>query len=37
MNSETNVNNVDEYLDAIIQKLEAFITEQITKKSNSTG
>jgi hypothetical protein len=37
MNSETNINNVDEYLDAIIQKLEAFIAEQITKKSNSTG
>jgi hypothetical protein len=37
MNSETNTNNVDEYLDAIIQKLEAFIAEQITKKSNSTG
>lgn len=36
MNSETNINNVDEYLDAIIQKLEAFIAEQITKKSNST-
>lgn len=34
MNSETNVN---EYLDAIIQKLEAFIAEQITKKSSSTG
>jgi hypothetical protein len=37
MNSETNINNVDEYLDAIIQKLEAFIAEQTTKKSNSTG
>jgi hypothetical protein len=37
MNNETNINNVDEYLNAIIQKLEAFITEQITKKSNSTG
>jgi cell division septum initiation protein DivIVA len=37
MNTETNINNVDEYLDAIIQKLEAFITEQITKKSNGTG
>jgi len=37
MNSETNINNVYEYLDAIIQKLEAFIAEQITKKSNSTG
>jgi len=37
MNSETNINNVNEYLDAIIQKLEAFIAEQITKKSNSTG
>lgn len=37
MNSETNINNVDEYLDAIIQKLEAFIAEQITKKSNSNG
>jgi hypothetical protein len=37
MNSGTNMNNVDEYLDAIIQKLEAFIAEQITKKSNSTG
>lgn len=37
MNSGTNINNVDEYLDAIIQKLEAFIAEQITKKSNSTG
>lgn len=37
MNSETNINNVDEYLDTIIQKLEAFIAEQITKKSNSTG
>jgi hypothetical protein len=37
MNSETNINNVDEYLDAIIQKLEAFIAEQITKKSSSTG
>jgi hypothetical protein len=37
MNSETNINNVGEYLDAIIQKLEAFIAEQITKKSNSTG
>ena len=37
MNSETDINNVDEYLDVIIQKLEAFITEQITKKSNSTG
>lgn len=37
MNSETDINNVDEYLDAIIQKLEAFIAEQITKKSNSTG
>lgn len=36
MNSETNINNVDEYLDAIIQKLEAFIAEQTTKKSNST-
>ncbi|MFN4152680.1 MAG: hypothetical protein ACK4IX_17185 [Candidatus Sericytochromatia bacterium] len=36
MNSETNINNVDEYLDAIIQKLEAFIVDQITKKSNST-
>lgn len=37
MNSETNINNVNEYLDAIIQKLEAFIAEQITKKSSSTG
>lgn len=37
MNSETNINNVDEYLDAIIQKLEAFTAEQVTKKSNSTG
>jgi hypothetical protein len=37
MNSETNINNVNEYLDAIIQKLEAFIAEQITKKSNRTG
>jgi hypothetical protein len=37
MNSETNINNVYEYLDAIIQKLEAFIAEQITKKSNGTG
>jgi len=37
MNSETNINNVDEYLDTIIQKLEEFIAEQITKKSNSTG
>jgi hypothetical protein len=37
MNSKTNINNVDDYLDAIIQKLEAFIAEQITKKSNSTG
>jgi hypothetical protein len=37
MNNETNINNVDEYLDAIIQKLEAFIAEQRTKKSNSTG
>ena len=37
MNSETNINNVDEYLDAIIQKLEVFIAEQITKKSSRTG
>jgi hypothetical protein len=37
MNSETNINNVYEYLDAIIQRLEAFITEQIAKKSSSTG
>ena len=36
MNSKTNIKNVDEYLDAIIQKLEAFIAEQITKKSSST-
>lgn len=36
MNSKTNIKNVDEYLDVIIQKLEAFIAEQITKKSSST-
>lgn len=37
MNSETNINNVDEYLDVIIQKLEVFVAKQITKKSDSTG